>query len=159
MEPGAPPATARIGQDAAIDLDADPTDPVDRWAGTVRVAAEPCLLLDAAGQVQALSVAAAELLGTTSAAAQGRPVESVLMLVDFSRRAMPAGDPVIALPALRSVVHRVLARGLIRVQLGGSAAGPGMGAENPGFAPGAATYDMVSVPVAGGGALAFLLPL
>ena len=158
MEPGAPPATVSIGQDLPIDLDAGPDDQHGRWVGTVLAALEPCLLLDGDGRVRALSGSAAELLGTTPAAAQGRPVESVLTLVDFSRRALPVGDPVLALPALRSVVHRVLARGLLRVHLGEAASGPG-GVDNPGFAPGAATYDMVSVPVAGGGALAFLLPL
>ena len=81
-----------------------------------------------------------------------------MTLVDFSRRALPVGDPVLALPALRSVVHRVLARELLRVHLGDPAARPAT-ADNPGFAAGTATYDMVSVPVAGGGALAFLLPL
>ena len=158
MEPGAPSSAVRVGQGPAIDLDANPTDQEGRWAGTVLAAPEPCLLLDSDGRVQALSVAAAELLGTTQAAAHGRPVEAVLTMVDFSRRALPVGDPVLALPALRSVVHRVLARGLLRVHLGDHAVRPA-GTENPGFAAGAATYDMVSVPVAGGGALAFLLPL
>lgn len=145
MEPGAPPAVtgpALTGQ--PIDLDAGRTDPVGRWVAVVRAAAEPCLLLDAAGRVLALSPAAAELLDTTPAAAQGRPVETVLALVDFTRRALPAGDPVTALPALRSVVHRVLARSLLRVRRADAAP---------------VTFDMVSAPLVGGGAVAFLLPV
>ena len=149
MEPGAPPAAAPSSPPAVtgrpIDLDAGPTDPVGRWVAVVLAAAEPCLLLDADGRVQALSAAAAELLGTTLAAAQGRPVESVLTLVDFSRRALPVTDPVSALPALRSVVHRVLARSLLRVQPAGL--------RQP------VTCDMVAAPLAGGAAVAFLLPV
>src|SRR3954471_13508068 len=57
--------------------------PLARWSASVAAAHDPCLVVDAQGQVLSLSVSAAELLGCSDAGVIGRPLREVVDLVDF----------------------------------------------------------------------------
>jgi PAS domain S-box-containing protein len=57
--------------------------PLARWSASVAAAHDPCLVLDAQGQVLSLSASAAELLGCSDAGVIGRPLVEVIELVDF----------------------------------------------------------------------------
>jgi len=57
--------------------------PLARWIATVAAAHDPCLVLDADGQVLSLSTGAAELLGCSDAGVIGRGLLDVIDLVDF----------------------------------------------------------------------------
>ena len=57
--------------------------PLARWIATVAAAHDPCLVLDAQGQVLSLSSSAAELLGCSDAGVIGRRLLDVIDLVDF----------------------------------------------------------------------------
>jgi PAS domain S-box-containing protein len=57
--------------------------PLARWIATVAAAHDPCLVLDADGQVLSVSSTAAELLGCSDAGVIGRRLLDVIDLVDF----------------------------------------------------------------------------
>jgi PAS domain-containing protein len=94
---------------------------VDRWAATVWQAVEPCLVIDVAFRIVAVSPSASELLGLGKGLdAVGQPLlggEGSLRLIDFT-----AGGGELAeieaekIPPLLAIRSQRLARGLIRVQ-------------------------------------------
>jgi PAS domain-containing protein len=92
---------------------------IDRWGTTVATAAEPCLIIDGASTILAVSPSAAELLGL------GRPAETVgqpllggvLRLIDFTAGGGELDEPEIErIPPLLAIKSGRLARGLMRVQ-------------------------------------------
>lgn len=112
---------------------------LERWASAVQLAAEPCLLLDRAGAVVALSPACAELFSIQAKNAVGRRlVDGVLHLLDFNAVSgeLPGWD-VDKTPPLLAIHTGGLARGLLRV--------PGEG--------GTSTVDAISTPIREGDAV------
>jgi PAS domain S-box-containing protein len=90
--------------------------PLARWSASVAAAHDPCMVVDAEGQVLSISASAAELLGCSDAGVIGRPLLDVIELVDFDTGA-PRPDyaaRVSPLTVLQSGVG--LNRSLIRVQ-------------------------------------------
>ncbi|MBV9291436.1 MAG: PAS domain-containing protein [Frankiales bacterium] len=57
--------------------------PLARWSASVAAAHDPCLVIDAQGQVLSLSVSAADLLGCSDGGVIGRRLLDVVELVDF----------------------------------------------------------------------------
>ncbi|GIF07652.1 hypothetical protein [Actinoplanes siamensis] len=124
---------------------------IERWAGTVSVADEPCLIVDAGGAIMAVSPSCSELLGL------GKPVDAIgkrltttLELVDFTAGAGPLEDPEAdKIPPLLAVRSERLARGLMRVV--------------PGNDRPPVTVDAISTPLLAGervaGSLTFLSPV
>lgn len=121
---------------------------VDRWAATVTTAEEPCLIVDAAGSVLAVSLSGSELLGLGKPAeAVGQRLTEALHLIDFTAGAGRLEEPEFdKIPPLLAVRSERLARGLIRVA-----------GEPP------LTVDAVSTPLMAGervaGSLTFLSPV
>jgi PAS domain-containing protein len=71
-----------------VDLGADgrapaASTPLSHWLTTVNTAQDPCLLLDAAGRVLAVSTTAAGLLGCSEGGVIGRHLLDVVDVVDF----------------------------------------------------------------------------
>ena len=92
---------------------------IERWATTVAVAAEPCLIIDGAGTILAVSPSASELLGL------GKPVDAVgqpllggvLRLIDFTAGGGELDEPEVErIPPFLAIRSGRLARGLMRVQ-------------------------------------------
>jgi len=107
---------------------------LDLWAYPVSMAAEPCLLVDAAGVLVAASPGCTELLGIDPNTAVGRPlVGGVLHLLDFGAIVsdLPAWEADKIPPRLAATTGG-LARGLMRVR-------------GPDGSP--ITVDAVSVPL------------
>lgn len=120
-----------------------------RWAVVVSGAAEPCVLLDAAGAVVAASPGCAALFSINAAEVVGRPlVPGVLRLRDFNSVAgeLPEWE-IDKIPPLLAIRSGVLARGLLRVSSGDVAA----------------TVDAISTPLRDGsalvGSLTFFAPI
>jgi hypothetical protein len=90
---------------------------VDRWTSTVASAPEPCLVIDAAATILALSASCSELFGL------GKPVEAIgqslsaaLRLIDFTAGAGELDESdVEKIPPLLAIRSQRLARGLLRV--------------------------------------------
>jgi hypothetical protein len=93
---------------------------LERWAGTVTAAAEPCLIIDAETTILAVSPSCGELLGL------GKPPEAVgqqlleggvLRLIDFTAGGGELARPEIEkIPPVLAIRSGRLARGLMRVQ-------------------------------------------
>lgn len=121
---------------------------IERWAGTVTVADEPCLIIDAGGAIVAVSPSGSELLGLGKPAdAIGKRLAATLHLIDFTAGAGPLeGQEAENIPPLLAVRSERLARGLLRVV---------PDAEKPPL-----TVDAVSTPLMAGdrvaGSLTFL---
>jgi hypothetical protein len=126
---------------------ARPVSPVQRWARTVAVAEDPCVVLDGDGMIVAGSNSCRDLLGADGAARvggtphgwSGRGLLEVLHLVDLTA----AGAPLAAweaerIPPLLALATGNLARGLIRIRLGERTR----------------TIDVVSTPLSDHGAVA-----
>lgn len=95
---------------------------VDRWADAADGATEACLIIDAQAVIAAVSPPACLLLGFSGpVAATGQCLyDGVLPLVDFTAAATPIpGEEVGRIPPLQALSSRRLARGLIRVRIGG----------------------------------------
>lgn len=95
---------------------------IDRWSASVRGAAEPCLVIDDAGAIAAVSISACNLLGFASPdEVIGRVLHSgdLLALVDFTPApaALSEGD-MEKIPPLLALSSGRLARGLMRVRSG-----------------------------------------
>lgn len=92
---------------------------LDRWSATVRLAAEPCLVIDAEARIMAASASCCALLGLGDPAAiVGRCLlDGVLRLLDFTaaRRELTEAE-LDTIPPLLALSSGRLARGLIRVQ-------------------------------------------
>jgi hypothetical protein len=96
---------------------------VDRWIATVAGAVEPCMVIDVAHTIRALSPTCSELLGL------GRPADAVggallgdaLQLIDFTAGGGKLEDPELEkIPPLLAIKSGRLARGLMRVQSSGA---------------------------------------
>ena len=95
---------------------------IDRWMSTVAAAVEPCLVIDAATTIRAVSPSCSELLGF------GKPIEAVgqpllggvLRLIDFTAGGAELDEPEVEkIPPLLAIRSKRLARGLMRVQIDG----------------------------------------
>lgn len=94
----------------------------DRWAEAVDGAGEPCLLIDSAATIVAVSNACRDLLGMDTAPVGRSILDGVLRLLDFSSTGCPLHDDEVGkIPPLLAVTSARLARGLIRVRAGGRA--------------------------------------
>ena len=114
---------------------------VGEWSKRITEAQETCLLLDGRGRVVTLSVGCALMLNVSTAAAVGRPLRDLVVLVDFTATGLPVEDPEVHLPPLKALRSCAMARGLVRLRLAADVV---------------ATYDVIGVPLAGGvGALGF----
>lgn len=86
--PAAAPADAAAPPPHVVDL-GDPrrapaaSTPLSRWSAAVAGAHDPCLVLDAQGQVLSISTSAAALLGCSDAGVIGRSLKDVVDFVDF----------------------------------------------------------------------------
>ncbi|GLZ02209.1 hypothetical protein Acsp02_94600 [Actinoplanes sp. NBRC 103695] len=98
---------------------------VDRWTNTVAGAVEPCLVIDVATTIRAISPSCSELLGL------GKPADAVgtsllgnmLRLIDFTAGGGDLEEPELEkIPPLLAIKSQRLARGLMRVQTGGDEA-------------------------------------
>jgi PAS domain-containing protein len=124
---------------------------IERWAGTVAVADEACMIVDAGGAILAVSPSCSELLGLGKPAdAFGKRLTTTLHLIDFTAGAGPLDDPEAdKIPPLLAVRSERLARGLMRV------------VPEVGKAP--LTVDAISTPLLVGGRVAgsmtFLSPV
>jgi PAS domain-containing protein len=90
---------------------------LDLWGAAVEVAGEPCLLVDAAGKVVAVSPGCQELFGLDPAQVlRRRLVDGVLRLLDFTAVAaeLPAREAE-KIPPLVAIASGGLARGLLKV--------------------------------------------
>ena len=95
---------------------------VDHWADAVDRATEPCIVIDAKAVIAAASPAASRLLGFADpAAAVGACLhDGVLPLIDFAATANPLPETELAkIPPVQALLSERLARGLLRVRLGG----------------------------------------
>jgi hypothetical protein len=96
---------------------------LERWASTVATAVEPCLVIDVATTIVAVSPSCSELLGL------GKPVDAVgqpllgggaLRLIDFTAGGGELDEPEVEkIPPLLAIRSERLARGLMRVQVDG----------------------------------------
>ena len=96
---------------------------LDRWGGTVNVAAEPCLILDAQGVIHASSppcrvlFGLADGVGTTELGR--RRIDELLQLVDFTAARDRLADwELERIPPLLAISTGGLARGLLRFRVG-----------------------------------------
>ncbi|MFC7529069.1 hypothetical protein [Actinoplanes sp. GCM10030250] len=123
---------------------------VERWASTVAIADEPCLIVDVTGSILAVSPTCSELLGLGKPAeALGQRLSTALQLVDFTAAAGRLEEPEAEkIPPLLALRSERLARGLMRVVPHGEAP---------------LTLDAVSTPLLAGdrvaGSLTFLSPV
>jgi PAS domain-containing protein len=124
---------------------------VERWASTVLVATEPCLIINTEGQIAAISPAGSDLLGLDKPAeAIGRKLADAIVLVDFTANAGALEEPEAGnIPPLLAVRSERLARGLMRVL---------PGADQPPL-----TVDAIATPLLDGervlGSLTFFSPV
>ena len=90
---------------------------VDRWISVVEGAAEPCLVIDAATVIRAVSVSCGELLGLGKPKeVNGQPLGEALHLIDFTASAATLEDSdADKIPPLLAIRSERLARGLLRV--------------------------------------------
>ncbi len=96
---------------------------IDRWAATVWQAVEPCLVIDVATTIVAVSPSCSELLGLGKPAdAVGQPLlgGGALRLIDFTAGGGELDEPEVEkIPPLLAIRSERLARGLMRVQVDG----------------------------------------
>lgn len=111
---------------------------VDRWTATVASATEPCLIINTATTIVAVSASCSELLGLGKPAeAIGQSLGSVVRLLDFTAGAgeLEESDAE-KIPPLLALRSERLARGLLRVDPG------------PGETP--LTVDAIATPLLDG---------
>jgi len=115
--PRSEPEPANHVVDLADQACEEPTPtPLARWSASVATAHDPCLVLDLHGRVLALSVAAAALLGCCDVGVIGRPLLSVVDVVDFDTgRSGPDYAPRVA-PLAVLAEGTGLVRSLLRVR-------------------------------------------
>lgn len=90
--------------------------PLARWSASVAAAHDPCLVVDAHGQVLSLSASAAELLGCSDAGVIGRPLLDVVDLVDFETGASAPDYSARIAPLAVLKTGNGLMRSLLRVR-------------------------------------------
>jgi hypothetical protein len=125
-----------------------PPDPLAHWVEAVARAGEPCLVIDARADVIAMSPACVALLGLARPPLGKQLHPDALHLIDFSSEAGALTvNEVAKIPPLLSLSSARLARGLIRVECGGSVS----------------TLDAVAAPIGAtgkvAGSLTFLSPV
>jgi hypothetical protein len=118
---------------------------VDQWAATVWQATEPCLVIDVAERIVAVSPSANDLLGLGKAEdAVGQPLlggEGPLRLIDFTAGGGELTEQEVEkIPPLLALTSERLARGLMRVQPYGE--------------EGHLTVDAIATPLLEGGRVA-----
>lgn len=116
---------SRVPGEVADPTALEPMSNVDRWAMTVASAVEPCLVINRAAVIVAVSAACCELLGLDEPAhAVGRPlIGETLRLIDFTAvRGTLSDIDIEKIPPLLAMSSERPARGLMRVL---SAGGPG----------------------------------
>ena len=95
---------------------------IERWTSTVATAVEPCLVIDPASTILAISPSCSELLDL------GSPVEAVaqpllggvLRLIDFTADGGELDEPEVEkIPPMLAIRSQRLARGLMRVRTTG----------------------------------------
>jgi len=121
-QPGADPVPQHVVDLADEPLgtprSGEPTPtPLARWSASVAAAHEPCLVLDAHGRVLSLSVSGASLLGCSDVGVIGRPLLSVVDVVDFETGASGPDYAVRVAPLAVLVEGTGLMRSLLRVRL------------------------------------------
>ncbi|HEX5201429.1 PAS domain-containing protein [Paractinoplanes rhizophilus] len=89
---------------------------LDRWTSAVAEAAEPCLVIDTATTILAVSASCCELFGLGKPAEViGQPLGSALRLIDFTAGAGELDETdVEKIPPLLAIRSERLARGLLR---------------------------------------------
>jgi hypothetical protein len=90
---------------------------VERWTSTVASAAEPCLVIDSAAKILAMSASCSELFGLGKPAeVVGQTLGNALRLIDFTAVASQLDESdVEKIPPLLAIRSERLARGLLRV--------------------------------------------
>ena len=107
---------------ARTPVDAEFVAGIRQWTSTVATAVEPCLVIDGAATILAVSPSCSELLalGTPANAVGQSLVGGALRLIDFTAGAAELDDPETEkIPPLLAIRSQRLARGLMRVQTGG----------------------------------------
>lgn len=134
------PATSSLERESTGFTDTDRHADVDgftRWSDTVSVAVEPCLLIDRATTIAAVSSSCCDLLGLGAPLdVIGRALlESELRLLDFTAAAGELTEQDVGkIPPLLALTSGRLARGLLRVRC--------LGAERAD-----ATVDAITTPI------------
>ena len=124
---------------------------LDRWTSAVAEAAEPCLVIDSATLILAVSLACCELFGLGKPVEViGSPLTTALRLTDFTAGAGELDEAdVEKIPPLLAIRSERLARGLLRT------------VPVPGEPP--LTVDAITTPLFAGeriaGSLTFFSPL
>lgn len=95
---------------------ARPDDPLSHWVAVARACIEACLVVDAGGNIAAVSPTAAEILGTPEESYVGRPLDEAISLVDFTDSAQEARGVNRRIPPLIAVTENALSRGMIRIR-------------------------------------------
>jgi len=90
--------------------------PLARWSASVAAAHDPCLVVDAEGQVLSISASAAELLGCSDAGVIGRRLLDVIELVDFDTGAPQPDYAGRIAPIAVLTTGNGLTRSLVRVR-------------------------------------------
>ena len=90
-----------------------PGDALSHWATVVKACTDPCLVVDAAGVVAAVSAPAAELLGATCMV--GQSLDATLRLVDYIDNALEAQGAARRIPPLIALSDNALSRGVMRI--------------------------------------------
>ena len=101
-------------------VDAATVDPIEQWAGSVIVAEESCLVINASGIIYAASRAFCRMfsLGQPIELA-GRHVLDILYLIDFTAAGNELGEPEQEqIPSLTVLHSGVPGRALMRVRIG-----------------------------------------
>jgi hypothetical protein len=95
---------------------------VDRWSAAVDSANEPCVVIDSYANIAAASVSASRLLGFSSprAALGACLYDRALPLLDFTAEGVGLStDDIQRIPPIMALTSGLLARGVLRVRLGG----------------------------------------
>jgi PAS domain-containing protein len=92
-----------------------PIDALAQWGGVVTACGDPCLVVDGAGVVAAVSRAGADLLGTAADCMVGESLDATLRLVDFIDNALEAQGVARRIPPLIALAENALSRGVMRV--------------------------------------------
>lgn len=104
---------------AAVDSTDPADDPLGHWVRAVAGAVEPCLVIDAAGVIVAMSPSCVELLSLTGSPVGAALRNGPLRLVDFSADGGKLNETEMGkVPPILAVSSGRLARGLIRVRGG-----------------------------------------
>jgi hypothetical protein len=110
-----------LSESTEPDLGPAPATSVEHWAVAVSEAVEPCLLIDSLSMIVAASASACELLGfEDQSKAVGRHLfAGVVRVIDFADGASLPDSEIEKIPPVLAFSSGRLARGLLRVHVGG----------------------------------------